>query len=119
MSAAEVLAAVIRARYDETGSASRYPTEESLAEYLLEHLPEHGIAVVELPKPADPGDFGDGYDEAVGIWNHGDDSEVAAWNDGTITDCTGEVLINREEARAFGLALLAAADALDAAEVDA
>lgn len=62
MSAAEGLAKLIRQRYDEC-APGRWPMEDSLAEFILEHAAEVGLAVVELPEPDEDNDgqlwFGD------------------------------------------------------------
>jgi len=49
LQAAQTLAHLIRQRYDQC-PPGKWPTEDSLAEFILEHANGVGLAVVELPE---------------------------------------------------------------------
>lgn len=109
MSAAEVLARVIRERYDQCGQG-RWPMENSLADYLLEHLPAAGVAVVELPD--NPEDWHVNDVGTVGVYL----GESGVNQTGVqIHDVGFDLVTTATEARQFAAALLAAADASEVA----
>ncbi len=108
------LAGVIRARYNNC-PPGRYPMEDSLAEFILKHASEAGLAVVALPKPSDPDsyDFGDYCDAA---WLSEEDEleslSVSVHENEFIRLDTDEEL-SPEGARIVAATLLAAADLAD------
>lgn len=71
-----------------------------------------GIAIVQLPEPIS---F-DTFLECVGRWRVGQLGSITAYADGYMIDETCRDLGGPQMAREFAAALLAAADAVDAAE---
>lgn len=103
MSTAEALAKLIRQRYDQS-PPGKWPMEDSLAEFILEHAGEFGLAVIQLPEPDR---------ENPRVWR-GSFGGMSCYvtKAGTVGTPDGSITV--AEARADAAALLAAAAAAEA-----
>lgn len=112
MSAAESLAKLIRRRYDEC-APGRWPMEDSLAEFILEHAAEVRLAVVELPEPCGTDDDGQVF---FGEWDIRADPTGSLRYRGVTTDfglgSEFKRTMSPAVARWWGEHLLAAAEAV-------
>lgn len=123
----DVLAKIIRQRYDQS-PPGKWPTEDSLAEFILEHAVAAGLVIAELPGPDSTRYEGEEHEPMDRLAWVADEFAISQWYPAEVQiDRSGPddgglfwpvcAPVHADDAKRLGLALLAASHAAQTAEV--